>query len=143
MSQESEKAAIASVHAFIEAFNAQDHERHAQMLNYPHIRLANGRFTRIESAEIFAELSKRGESRLAEEGWHHTTVASLEVVHSGNDKVHIALRNDRCHADGSVYHSFDTFWIATLVEGHWGIQFRSSFLHASQVGAGVANRLLP
>ena len=131
MNQESEKAAIAAVHAFIESFNAQDHERHAQTLNYPHIRLANGRYTRIESAEDFVGLSRRGESRLAEDGWHHTTVASLEVVHSGNDKVHIALRNDRCHADGSVYHSFDTFWIATLVEGHWGIQFRSSFLHAS------------
>ena len=131
MNEESEKAAIAVVQAFIETFNAQDHERHAETLNYPHIRLANGRFTRIENAEIFVEISKRGESMLAQEGWHHTTVASLEVLHSGNDKVHIALRNDRCRADGSVYHSFDTFWIATLVEGHWGIQFRSSFLHAS------------
>ena len=131
MNQESEKAAIAVVHAFIETFNAQDHERHAETLNYPHIRLANGRFTRIENAEIFVEISKRGESMLAQEGWHHTTVASLEVLHSGNDKVHIALRNDHCRADGPVYHSFDTFWIATLVEGHWGIQFRSSFLHAS------------
>ena len=131
MNEESEKAAIAVVQAFIETFNAQDHERHAETLNYPHIRLANGRFTRIENAEIFVDISKRGESMLAQEGWHHTTVASLEVLHSGNDKVHIALRNDRCRADGSVYHSFDTFWIATLVEGHWGIQFRSSFLHAS------------
>ena len=117
------------MHAFIDTFNAQDHERHAKTLNYPHMRLANGRFTRIENANVFIARSKRGESMLEQEGWHHTTVASLEVVHSGNDKVHIALRNDRCHADGSVYHSFDTFWIATLVEGHWGIQFRSSFLH--------------
>ena len=131
MNEASEKAAIAVVHVFIDTFNAQDHERHAKTLNYPHIRLANGRFTRIENANVFIAGSKRGESMLEQEGWHHTTVASLAVVHSGNDKVHIALRNDRCHADGSVYHSFDTFWIATLVEGHWGIQFRSSFLHTS------------
>ncbi len=130
MKEESSKQAVAVVRAFIDTFNAQDHERHAQTLNYPHIRLANGRFSRIEDAETFIAGSRRGAATLRDEGWHHTTVASLEVVHSGIDKVHIALRNDRCHADGSVYHSFDTFWIATLVDGHWGIQFRSSFLHS-------------
>ncbi|MDA0788208.1 MAG: hypothetical protein O2780_01990 [Proteobacteria bacterium] len=129
MNEASEKSAIAAVHAFIDTFNAQDHERHAGTLNYPHIRLANGRFSRIESAEVFMAGSKRNEPALRAEGWHHTTVADLKVIQSGRDKVHLALRNDRCRADGTVYHSFDTFWIATLVEGHWGIQFRSSYLH--------------
>jgi len=130
MTEAAEKAAIEMVHEFIETFNAQDHERHAQTLNYPHIRLAGGQFARIESAEEFTALSKRGEARLAQEGWHHTTVTNLEVVHSGSEKVHLALTNDRCHEDGTVYHSFDTLWIATLLDGKWGIQFRSSFLHA-------------
>ncbi len=129
MNEEAAAAGIAAVRAFIETFNAQDHERHADTLNYPHIRLANDRFTRIESAEDFIAGSRRGERALAEEGWHHTTVAELKVIHAARSKVHLALRNDRCHADGTVYHSFDTFWIATLVEGHWGIQFRSSYLH--------------
>lgn len=129
MNEKTAKEAIAVVHAFIETFNAQHHERHAETLNYPHIRLANGGFTTIENAEAFIAGSRRGEAALLQEGWHHSTVASLDVVHSGEDKVHLALRNDRCHADGTVYHSFDTFWIATLVDGHWGIQFRSSFLH--------------
>jgi hypothetical protein len=40
MNEEAEQAAIAVVHKFIETFNAQDHERHADTLNYPHIRLA-------------------------------------------------------------------------------------------------------
>ena len=131
MSEVAEKAAIEVVYLFIETFNSQDHERHAQTLNYPHIRLAGGQFTKIETAEEFTALSKRGEARLAKEGWHHTTVTNLAVVHSGHDKVHLSLTNDRCHADGSVYHSFDTLWIATRSEGKWGIQFRSSFLHAS------------
>jgi len=131
MNEESAKEAIAVAEAFVETFNSQDHERHAATLNYPHIRFANGRFTTIENAEAFIAGSRRGESRLQEEGWHHTVVASLEVVHAGKDKVHIAIRNDRCRADGTIYHSFDTFWIATLLDGHWGIQFRSSFLHAS------------
>ncbi len=135
MNEESAKRGVEAVEAFIRTFNAQDHERHAETLNYPHIRLANGVFTTIDSAETFIASCRRGESRLREEGWHHTVVASLEVLHAGTDKAHIAIRNDRCHADRTVYHSFDTFWIATLQDGHWGIQFRSSFLHAMQGNA--------
>jgi|TARA_B110000263_G_C15295078_1_gene505239 hypothetical protein len=131
MNEKTAKEAIAVVHAFMETFNAQEHERHGETLNYPHTRLANDRFITFENAEAFIAGSKRREAALRQEGWHHTTMVSLDVVHSGKDKVHLALRNDRCHADGTVYHSFDTFWIATLTDGHWGIQFRSSFLHNS------------
>ena len=113
---------------FVDTFNAQDHKAHAKALNYPHIRLANGRFARIESEEQFAEGCVRNEPRLRAEGWHHTVIRSLDIVHESEDKVHIAITNDRCHEDGTVYNSFDTFWIATLVDGHWGIQFRSSYL---------------
>ena len=111
MNEVSAKRGIEAVEAFIHTFNAQDHERHAETLNYPHIRFANGKFTTIENAEAFIAGSQRGEARLQEEGWHHTVVASLEVVHAGEDQVHIAIRNDRCRADGTVYHSFDTSFL--------------------------------
>ena len=117
-----------AVRFFIESLNAQDHEQHANALNYPHIRLANGHFARLESADQFAQISAANESRLRAEGWDHTVVRSLEIIQEGVDKVHIAITNDRCGADGTVYKSFETFWIATCVEGHWGIQFRSSYL---------------
>ncbi|MDA1002996.1 MAG: hypothetical protein O3B31_06565 [Chloroflexi bacterium] len=113
---------------FISAFNAQDARRLAATLNYPHIRLASGDFMTIATPEEFIERSERGRARLEAEHWHHTVVRSIQVVHAGEDKVHIALTNDRCHADGTVYNSFDTLWIATRMAGHWGIQFRSSFL---------------
>lgn len=119
---------VSAAQAFIDAFNAQDHEALARSLNYPHVRLANGSFVTIESAEQFAALSARGKSRLEAEGWHHTVMKSAEVVHRGEDKVHVALTVDRCHEDGSVYNQFDTLWIATCQDGHWGIQFRSSYL---------------
>lgn len=125
---EMESEGQSAVHAFIDAFNKQDHEAHARSLNYPHIRLANGRYLRVDSAEEFTQISAKGEARLVEEGWHHTVVRSMEVIHAGPDKEHIALTIDRCRENGEVYNSFDTFWIATCQEGHWGIQFRSSFL---------------
>lgn len=126
--QAAETAAMACANAFIDAFNAQDHERLSHTLNYPHVRLANDRFVTVASAEDFVSLSQRGKGRLAEEGWDHTVLANIEVIHSGPDKVHMALNNDRCHKDGTVYNHFETLWIATLQDAHWGIQFRSSYL---------------
>lgn len=117
-----------AVKFFIDTFNAQDHAEHAKALHYPHVRLANGRFAHLESAAQFEAQSAKNEARLRAEGWHHTVVRSLEIIHEGEDKVHIAITNDRCRADGTVYNSFDTLWIATCVDGHWGIQFRSSYL---------------
>ena len=119
---------IAAAREFIEAFNAQDHARLGRALNYPHIRLALGEFRSIESLEDFVNGSKSNESRLRSEGWDHTEIRSIKIVHEGIDKIHLSITNDRCNADGEVYNSFDTLWVATLQNEHWGIQFRSSFL---------------
>lgn len=125
---EAQTAAVDCMKAFIEAFNAQDPAAIADTFNFPHIRLANSRFAHIDTAEIFIKGSEAGRPRLEAEGWHHTVMRSCDVIHSGEDKVHLAMIMDRCHEDGEVYNSFDTFWVATLQDGHWGIQFRSSFL---------------
>ncbi|MEC9251770.1 MAG: hypothetical protein VX697_02160 [Pseudomonadota bacterium] len=123
-----ESPGIATAHAFIDAFNSQDHERTAGTLNYPHTRLALGRFRTFESARESIAASTAAEPRLDDEGWHHSVIAEIEAVHVGEDKVHLAMTVERCHEDGTVYNTFDTLWIATLDENHWGIKFRSSFL---------------
>ncbi len=121
-------AALQTAQDFIDRFNAQDHAGLAATLNYPHTRLANGRFVTIADRADFAALSERNGTRLDAEGWHHTVLTSITVVHAGVDKVHMSLAIDRCHEDGTVYNQFDTLWIATMQDGHWGIQFRSSYL---------------
>jgi hypothetical protein len=123
-----ESGAIATARAFIDAFNSQDHERLAGTLNYPHTRLALGRFRTFESAQESVVASTTTEPRLDDEGWHHSIIAEIEAVHVSDDKVHLAMTVERCHEDGTVYNTFDTLWIATLDENHWGIKFRSSFL---------------
>ena len=119
---------INAAREFIDAFNAQDHERLGRALNYPHIRLALGEFKSIESLKDFVDNSRSNEPRLRSEGWDHTKMRSIEVIHQGTDKIHLSITNDRYDADGKVYNSFDTMWVATLQDEHWGIQFRSSFL---------------
>ncbi|MBJ51546.1 MAG: hypothetical protein CMQ47_07285 [Gammaproteobacteria bacterium] len=123
-----ESRAIATAQAFIDAFNSQDHERLAGTLNYPHTRLALGRFRTFDSAQESVAASTAAEPRLADEGWHHSVIAKIEPVHVGVDKVHLAMTVERCHENELVYNTFDTLWIATLDENHWGIKFRSSFL---------------
>ena len=123
----SAEAGIAAARAFIDAFNAQDHTRLANTLNYPHIRHART-FRRTETASAFAAQSRRGERALAEEGWHHSVIERIEAVQAGADKTHLAMTVSRCRADGSVYNTFETLWIATAQDDHWGIQFRSSYL---------------
>ena len=129
MSTSAEQQAIRAAQDFLQAFNDQDHAALAATLNYPHVRLASGRFVTIASARDFVHLSETVvKESLESERWHHSVLRSIAVVHSGLDKVHMALTVDRCREDGSTYITFDTLWIATLQEGHWGIQFRSSYL---------------
>lgn len=123
-----ESAATDAARAFIAMFNAQDHHGLAGTLNYPHIRLANERFVTVTDAEAFARRSAANEPNLTDEGWHHTVLHAIEVIHSSPTKVHMSLTIHRCHEDGTVYNTFDTLWIATCDNGHWGIQFRSSYL---------------
>ena len=113
---------------FIHAFNAQDHQTIAKTLNYPHIRLAKGEFQTIANQEEFAVLSEQGENWLRNESWDHTVVESMEPIHVGEDKVHLAIKNHRVTKSGDIYDSFETLWIVSLNDQHWGIQFRSSHL---------------
>ncbi len=125
---EEAKAAIAVAQAFVTAFSEQDHEALAATLNYPHVRLAGGRFFTFENAAAFVERSRKAHPRLVVENFGYSVLRELEPIQVGADKVHLRIVNDRHHPDGEVYKSFDTLWIATLQDDHWGIQFRSSYL---------------
>jgi hypothetical protein len=126
--ESSERAAKAAVEAYIEGFNARDAARMADAFNFPHIRLAKGRFTIIDSREQFIERQDAVTALLVEEGWDHTVLESIAIVHAGADKVHLGIEYTRRSSDGIAYTRFETLWIATSLDGHWGVQFRSSFL---------------
>ena len=118
----------AAVQAFVDAFNRVDIPAIAASLNFPHIRLNQGKFNIFETREDFIARSANLKANLAAEGWHHTTLESVDVIHAAPEKVHMTIEFTRRHADDSVYTRFQTLWIATLQDGHWGIAFRSSYL---------------
>jgi len=59
--------------------------------------------------------------------WDHSAWEKREIIHSGDDKVHIDTRFTRYRKDGSVIGGFDSIYVVTCEDGHWGIKARSSF----------------
>lgn len=125
------EAAVATAQAFVGAFSARDYESLAATLNYPHVRLADGQFFTFDDPAAFIDQNHRNESRLVEENFGYSRLRELEPIQVGPDKVHLRIINDRHHPDGEVYMTFNTLWIVTLQDGHWGIRFRSSYLGLS------------
>ncbi len=125
---DSASEAIEAFHRWNDAFNARDTETQVSRMHFPHVRLAENRFQTWETADEFRAGQDGHTRRLKAEGWDHTDTIAIEAVQADNEKVHLAIRQSRQHADGVEYNGFDTLWIFTKIDGEWGVQFRSSFL---------------
>lgn len=118
------KEAMAVMDAYMAAINAGDEAAANAAFNFPHVRLASGKV---------AVLEKRGDYKLeafrarAGEGWARSQWDERAPIHVGADKVHLKVAFSRWRADGSLIGRFDTIYIVTRQDGHWGIQARSSF----------------
>lgn len=120
-----------------DAFNARDSAAMVAEMNFPHVRLtAANRFMEWATAEEFAASQDALTTNLTAEGWHHTVNVAIDAIQVGPDKVHFALRESRRNEHDTEYEGFDTFWIFTQNDGHWGLQFRSSFLSTPGQGLG-------
>ena len=116
-------AARACLDAFMAAFNARDLAAFEATFNFPSVRLASNTLVIIERGYHKPEMFERG--ALAE--WHHSAWERRELIHAGPDKVHFDTRFARYRSDGSVLGRFDSIYVVTCENGHWGINARSSF----------------
>lgn len=116
-------AAMGVLDAFMVAFNARDSEAFEATFKFPSIRLASNRLLTLEKGFHKPENFETG----AFEGWDHSEWERRNIIHAGPDKVHIDTRFTRYRKDGSVIGGFDSIYIVTLQDGHWGVKIRSSF----------------
>jgi hypothetical protein len=123
MSQSSIGAAMKCLDDFMAAFNARDIAAWQQTFNFPSVRLASNTLTIIDRDYHRSDMFGRG--ALAE--WDHSAWSRREVIHAGDDKVHFDTRFVRYRADGSVIGGFDSIYVVTCENGHWGVKARSSF----------------
>lgn len=116
-------AAEAVLDAFMAAFNARDIDAWQKTFNFPSVRLASNTLTIIDADYHKPEMF--GSGALTE--WDHSAWERREVIHAGPDKVHFDTRFSRFRADGSVIGGFDSIYVITREDGHWGVKARSSF----------------
>lgn len=120
---EAEAAAMACLDAFMTAFNARDIAAWEDTFNFPSIRLASNTMRIINKGDQSLETFKHPSLT----DWDHSAWERREVIHSGPDKVHFDTRFTRYRKDGSVIGGFDSIYVVTCEDGHWGIKARSSF----------------
>ncbi|MBU6443428.1 MAG: hypothetical protein KGR48_05920 [Alphaproteobacteria bacterium] len=108
---------------FMAAFNARDIAAFEATFNFPSVRLASNTLTIIEKGFHKPEMLSRG--ALSE--WHHSAWERRDVIHAGPDKVHLDTRFTRYRVDGSIIGHFDSIYVITCENGHWGVKARSSF----------------
>jgi len=121
--QASIDAAMKCLDDFMTAFNARDIAAWRKTFNFPSVRLASNTLAIIDENYHQPEMFGRG--ALTE--WDHSAWARRDVIHAGADKVHIDTRFVRYRKNGSVLGAFDSIYVVTCENGHWGVKARSSF----------------
>ncbi len=116
--------AMQALDEFMLHFNRRDMENWAASLNYPHVRFASGTVTVWDSAEEFAQSETF--VRLPRTGWDHSHWLSRDVVMASPGKVHIQTVFQRFNSDNEIIGTYESMYIVTLQDGHWGTQARSS-----------------
>jgi hypothetical protein len=116
-------AAMRCLDDFMTAFNARDLDAFESTFNFPSVRLASNTLVLIERGHHKPAMFETGP--LAD--WDHSAWERREVIHSGPDKVHFDTRFTRYRADGSVIGGFNSIYVVTREDGHWGIKARSSY----------------
>jgi hypothetical protein len=116
-------AATKCLDDFMAAFNARDLAAFGATFNFPSVRLASNTLVVIEPGYHKPDMFARG----ALKEWHHSAWERRHVIHSGADKVHFDTRFTRYRADGSVIGGFDSIYVVTCENGHWGVKARSSY----------------
>ncbi len=121
-----EQAALGTLDAFMAAFNARDVEAWIGTLNFPHVRIASGGVAVFPDAAAFRNNFEF--ARFAEQtGWSRSEWSERHVVHAGPAKVHVAVVFTRFREDGSVLARYESLYVVTKQDGHWGVQARSSY----------------
>ncbi len=114
--------ALEAVDAFLTTWNSRDPKAWANSLNYPHTRQSPTRGRVWQTREAFVPAVDF--ERVLRTGWHHTQWDRKEVIHSGRRKAHVAGQYTRYNAEGEKLLTNQVTYVATEVDGKWGIQAR-------------------
>ncbi len=110
--------------SFMYSFNARDMNSWSETLNYPHVRIAGGKVTVWDTKEEYSATNVF--NRLTATGWGHSAWLSKDVVLVSKNKVHISTVFQRYDKNNNPMKKYQSLYVVTNDEGHWGVQARSS-----------------
>jgi len=116
------KAALACLDAYLKTFNERDDAGFDATFNFPTYRLAAGEVTVQPAGQTNFDAFRQ-----TKPDWAYSEWASRKIIQAGPDKVHIAATLARYRADGTLVTAFDSLYVITRQDGHWGIKIRSSY----------------
>lgn len=123
----SEENAFRVLDTFFAALNAGDDKALYQTINLPHVRISGDGVSIYATLDDLERLYLKDFSSRAGPDWHHSVLDSKEVIHTSESKVHVFIQFTRCDKSGGEIASYKSLWIMTCIDGHWGVQARSSF----------------
>lgn len=115
------ETAFAVVQEYFAALNSGNAEGVMAVFNYPHVRMrANGSVTYYadKSADHFGNFRKRTNA----DGWHESIIDNLQAILTAPTMAHVVCKFRRLRADGSVIGAYQSLYIVTQIDGHWGLQ---------------------
>ena len=110
--------------SFMTSFNARNMEEWSETLNYPHVRFAGSEVTLWNTKEEYSSIDIF--ERLSSTGWHHSAWLSRKVILVSKNKVHISTIFERYDENNNPLKQYQSLYIVTNKDGHWGVQARSS-----------------
>ena len=110
--------------SFMYSFNTRDMNSWSETLNYPHVRIAGGKVTVWDTKEEYSATNVF--NRLTATGWDHSAWLSKDVVLVSKNKVHISTVFQRYDKNNNPMKKYQSLYVVTNDEGHWGVQARSS-----------------
>lgn len=121
----SEAEAMRVLDEYMVAFNTRTPAPLVATFNFPHVRIASGT---VKVWQTPRDIEQDQDLTVPlERDWHRTSWDWRKVVQSSDHKVHVALSFTRYGASGAKISTFESLYIITQQDGHWGIQARSSF----------------
>lgn len=114
------------VDQYIKHLNNRECEGLADLNHYPHVMLLDVDLHIFDTPEefvVYEECSVLPELDYAE--WDHSELSSLDFVHSGADKVHLAIKYIHFDVVGKIIGEEEGIWVVTKFDDQWRVRARS------------------
>ena len=119
--QEPLESARQALEAFLVDWNRADNSAITEHLSFPHITHVPGRLVIANSAEEF----NQDFDALRRQGWRRSSFDKFLALPESANKVNFLVDFRRYDADDEVMSAAKVFYVVTLQDGEWGMQYRS------------------